>query len=61
MNNIRNRKYARTFKKSALSTDESDTAEFSISSSAALGILGGTFLVGLVSGKMLGMCRRLWR
>lgn len=58
MNNIRNRKYARTFKKSVLPTYESDTAEFSISSSAALGILGGTFLVGLVSGKLLQICRK---
>lgn len=59
MNNLRNRKYARTSKKNSNSQPENNDTELSLSSTAALGILGGTFLVGLVSGKIIGiMCRR---
>jgi len=56
MNNTRNRKYARTSKKTNSSAQESDESELSLSSTAALGILGGTFLVGLISGKLVCMC-----
>ncbi|PYG88427.1 hypothetical protein LY28_01275 [Ruminiclostridium sufflavum DSM 19573] len=57
MNNNKIRKYARCIKKEEnnLPADNSDDSEFSISGTAALGILGGTFLVGLVSGKLLCM------
>lgn len=57
MNNNRNRRYARSIKKplnNSLSK-ESDDEEFSLSGTAALSILGGTFLVGLISGKLLCM------
>jgi hypothetical protein len=56
MNNIKGRKYARTLKSTNSLAQESDDSEFSISSTAALGILGGTFLIGLISGKLLYMC-----
>ncbi len=55
MNNNRDRKYARCIKKrlNTSSNDYFDEEEFSLSSTAALGILGGTFIVGLISGKLL--------
>ncbi|QNU65726.1 hypothetical protein EHE19_012455 [Ruminiclostridium herbifermentans] len=56
MNNYKDRKYARCVKKSNSSSDNGyDEEELSISSTAALGILGGTFIVGLISGKLLSM------
>ena len=57
MNNNRSRKYARSIKKSLNNSlpKESDNEEFSLSGTAALSILGGTFLVGLISGKLLCM------
>ncbi|MHB8061849.1 MAG: hypothetical protein ACYDG2_04315 [Ruminiclostridium sp.] len=58
MNNIKGRKYARTSKKMNSLAQESDDSEFSLSSTAALGILGGTFLVGLISGKLMYMCMK---
>lgn len=58
MNNIKGRKYARTLKKTNTPPSESDEGEFSISSAAALSLLGGTFLVGVLSGKLLCMCMR---
>lgn len=58
MNNIKNRKYARTSKKIMSPNEESDETELSLSSTVALGILGGTFLIGLVSGKLLSMCKK---
>jgi len=60
MNNIKGRKYARTLKRTSSLTQGggSDDSEFSISSTAALGILGGTFLVGLISGNLLYKCIR---
>ncbi len=57
MNNYKARKYARTRKKKN-STNENNDTELALSSSAALGILGGTFLVGLISGKLLCMCMK---
>ena len=56
MNNIKSRKYARTSKKTCTPKPESDDTELSLSSAAALSILGGTFLVGVLSGKLLHMC-----
>lgn len=58
MSNVRNRRYARTYKKKTDPQTETDNSELSLSSSAALGILGGTFLLGLVSGKIISLCRR---
>ena len=58
MNNIKTRKYARTSKKVMPTNGESDEAELSFSATVALGILGGTFLIGLVSGKLLSMCKK---
>ncbi len=57
MNNNRSRKYARSIKKSLNNSlsKQSDNEEFSLSGTAALSILGGTFLVGLISGKLLCM------
>lgn len=56
MNNNKDRKYARSIKKLKSSSDNGyDEEEFSLSSTAALGILGGTFIVGLISGKLLCM------
>lgn len=57
--NSRNRKYARTSKKrtSGTSTENNDT-EFTLSTTAAIGILGGTFLIGLATGKVIDMCRK---
>lgn len=57
MNNMKSRKYARTSKKMNSATENNDT-ELSLSSTAALGILGGTFLVGIISGKLLSMCKK---
>lgn len=57
MNNLKDRKYARTSKKKNSETENNDT-ELSLSTAAALGILGGTFLVGLISGKLLDMCKK---
>lgn len=57
MNNIKNRKYARSTNKARTPVGEAE-AEFSLSTTAALGILGGTFLIGLVSGKLLTMIKR---
>lgn len=59
MNNIRNRKYARCIKKQDKLPESGDNPEFTLSSTAALGILAGTFLIGLASGKMLSLCKRL--
>jgi hypothetical protein len=57
MNNTRGRKYARTLKKTYTQpSSESEDTEFSMSVAAALGLLGGTFLVGVLSGKLLDMC-----
>jgi len=59
MNNIKARKYARTSKKINTPTPEGDEAEFSLSATAALSLLGGTFLVGVLSGKLLhSMCTK---
>jgi hypothetical protein len=57
MNNNKSRRYARSIKKPLNNSlpSESDEGEFSLSGTAALGILGGTFLVGLISGKLLCM------
>ncbi len=56
MNNNKDRKYARCIKKLKSSSDNGyEEEEFSLSSTAALGILGGTFIVGLISGKLLCM------
>lgn len=57
MNNNRSRKYARSYKKPLNNSlpNENEEEEFSLSSTAALGILGGTFLAGLISGKLLCM------
>ncbi len=49
MNNIKSRKYARTIKKYPDSQSQDET-EFSLSSTCALGILGGAFLLGLAAG-----------
>jgi len=58
MNNIKGRKYARTSKRKNSETENNDT-ELTLSSAAALGILvGGTFLVGVISGKLLNMCKK---
>jgi hypothetical protein len=55
MNNNKERKYARCIKKTLISSSDNGDGdeEFSLSSTAALGILGGTFIVGLISGKLL--------
>ena len=58
MNNDRARKYARTLKKYNSSAQRSDDSELSLSATQALSIIGGTFLVGLISGKLLCMCMR---
>jgi len=55
MNNIKSRKYSRSTRKGNPTSDES---ELSLSSTAALSILVGTFLVGLISGKLISMCRK---
>lgn len=57
MNNTRGRKYARTLKKTYTQPSSgSEETEFSMPVAAALGLLGGTFLVGVLSGKLLSMC-----
>lgn len=58
MNNNRSRKYARTIKKCSCNSpsninDEEEVCSFT--GTTALGILGGTFLVGMLSGKLLCM------
>lgn len=58
MNSIRNRKYARSVKKSCKSPQTAVNPEFAISSAAALGILTGTFLIGLATGKILSFCKK---
>lgn len=52
MNHLKDRKYARTIQKKETSEQGGDT-EFSLSTTAALGILGGSFLVGLTAGCFL--------
>ncbi len=57
--NTKNRKYARTSKKrTSGTTSENDDTEFTLSTTAAIGILGGTFLVGVAAGKLIDMCRK---
>ena len=58
MNSTRNRKYARTSKKSNSQTLANVDTVLSLSASAALSILGGTFVLGLISGKLIGMCKK---
>jgi hypothetical protein len=57
MDNTKSRKYSRTVRKSFPSVSDSNESELSFSSTAALGILGGTFLIGVITGKLLGLCR----
>ncbi len=58
MNN-RNRKFARPPKpKTSCITNENTDAEFTLSASAAIGILGGTFLMGLAAGRLLDICKK---
>jgi len=57
MNNIKSRNYARTPRKRISTAHRCDDTELSFSATAALGILGGTFLVGFISGKLLSMCK----
>lgn len=52
MNHLKDRKYARTIQRKETSEQGGDT-EYSLSTTAALGILGGTFLVGLTAGCFL--------
>ncbi|OPX46235.1 hypothetical protein CLHUN_00510 [Ruminiclostridium hungatei] len=57
--NHKNRKYVRPSRKSATaSTSEINDAEFTLSTTAAVGILGGTFLAGLAAGKLIDACRK---
>ncbi|EMS72980.1 hypothetical protein [Ruminiclostridium cellobioparum] len=57
--NTKNRKYARPSKRRTSSTVyESEDTEFTLSTTAAIGILGGTFLVGVAAGKLVDMCRK---
>lgn len=58
MNSTRNRKYARTLNKSNSQTLANDDTELSLSATAALSILGGAFVLGLISGKLIGMCKK---
>lgn len=53
----KHRKYARPSKKSTPSAPESYDTEYTLSTSAAIGILGVTFLVGLATGKLIDMCK----
>ncbi len=57
--NGRNRKYARTTKKCQQSPDTSEETEFSLSTTMALGIVGGAFLIGMISGTLVSMCKRI--
>jgi hypothetical protein len=57
--NTRNRKYMRPSKKRISSENECDNTEFTLSTAAAIGILGGTFLAGAAAGKIINMCRKL--
>ncbi len=57
--NGRNRKYARTTKKCQQLPDASEDTEFSLSTTMALGIVGGAFLIGMVSGTLVSMCKRV--
>ncbi len=54
----KNRKYARPSRKSTPSAAESYETEYTLSTSAAMGILGATFLVGLAAGKLIDICRK---
>ncbi len=57
--NHKNRKYMRPSRKNATSSAcEINDAEFTLSTSAAVGILGGTFLAGLAAGKLINACRK---
>ncbi len=57
--NTKNRKYARPSKRNNYSANEnSEDTEFTLSTSAAIGILGGTFLIGLAAGKLVDICRK---
>ncbi len=53
----KSRKYARPSRKITPSATESYDTEYTLSTSAAMGILGVTFLVGLAAGKLIDMCR----
>ncbi|WP_165582695.1 hypothetical protein [Ruminiclostridium papyrosolvens] len=39
--------------------DASEDTEFSLSTTMALGIVGGAFLIGMVSGTLVSMCKRI--
>lgn len=54
MNHIKNRKYARTTKKTCPTFEKNDETEYTLSTTMALGILGGTFLIGMTAGHLLG-------
>lgn len=58
MNNTRNRKYARSAKKSTASNVENGDTDFSLSTNAAIGILAGVFVVGVAAGALIDMCRK---
>ncbi|HEX2925196.1 MAG TPA: hypothetical protein VHP38_02880 [Ruminiclostridium sp.] len=55
--NGKNRKYARS-KKCQQIPESSEDTEFSLSTTLALGIVGGAFLIGMISGTLVSMCRR---
>ncbi len=58
MNRTNSRKYAQVYRKKTAPTKESSNKEFSVSVATALGILGGTFLAGLISGKLLSRSKK---
>lgn len=57
--NGKSRKYARNTKKCQELPETSEDTEFSLSTTMALGIVGGAFLIGMVSGTLVSMCRRV--
>lgn len=57
--NERNRKYARTTKKCNQIPESSEDTDFSLSTTMALGIVGGAFLIGMVSGTLVSKCRSM--
>lgn len=57
--NSRNRKYARTAQKCQAMPETENETEFSLSTTMALGIVGGAFLIGMVSGTLVSMCKRV--
>jgi len=53
-----NRKYARPTRKITPSATESYDTEYTLSTTAAMGILGVTFILGLAAGTLIEMYRK---